>query len=147
MICISPRFASRRVRFTTQTFRTLITAPPRQQMGMPLLLGERRSGSGKPILASSNTIVKAHVLYIRRGDTRGGTLSLHKKSLDVSHRSTILCMQRLQISSFDEEKQLSKRYLKFDLGQLIKVAVETVHARGARYCNISFAPIVRWRSH
>ena len=45
----------------------------------------------------------------------------------------------------NEAKQFSSRYLSFDLEQLIKVAVTTVHARGACYCNISYTIVVCWR--
>lgn len=58
-------------------------------MRMPLLLGERRDGSGRsgePILMLNNVIASAHVLYSGRRNIRGTAVLLHEKPLDVSHK-------------------------------------------------------------
>ena len=139
MICASTRLVSCRLRCTKRSFRKFSTLSSTAQMQRPLLLGERRDGSGEPILTSSNAIAGSHVLY-SWGNSRRTALLLHEESLDVSHRCWyIICWRPcLPNSSFNEARQLSSRYLKFDLEQLIKAAVTIVHARGARYCNHPF---------
>ncbi len=86
-------------------------------------------------LRPCTVIVMAHALYTRR-DARGAIVSLHEALLDVRQILHLFCTWCLRNASYDEAKQLPKRYLQFDLEKLIKKAVSLVQSRGASYCNI-----------
>lgn len=58
------RLASYRLRYITQSSRTLSTTFCKLQMRMPLLLGERRGALGEPILASSSVIARAYDILL-----------------------------------------------------------------------------------
>ena len=65
MICASPRLTSVLLRHTAQRLRGLNMASSKNQVRMPLLLGERRGDSYKPILTSSNPFARVHILLRR----------------------------------------------------------------------------------